>query len=223
MKAMFRPTHIVGLGGSLQADTTNERAVKAILSEAARLGSTTTLFSGADLDMPHYDPGSGERSPKAARLVSELLRADAIVLGSPAYHGGVSGLIKNAIDYAEDLRDADRRYFEERPVACVATGGGWQGAAATLSALRAIVHALRGWPIPLGIIINSRDAAVIDAAPRLPDDLVRSLESAAAQLLEFIRDNPVRPPQPLDPQMGLTHTPVVGWRTPSTSGTYHDQ
>src|SRR5204863_6434613 len=32
-----------------------------------------------------------------------------------------------------------------RPVGSVATGAGWQGAVNTLTALRNIVHALRGW------------------------------------------------------------------------------
>ena len=36
------------------------------------------------------------------------------------------------------------------PVGSIACGAGWQAAGQTLSALRAIVHALRGWPTPIG-------------------------------------------------------------------------
>ena len=64
-------------------------------------------------------------------------RADGILLGSPGYHGGVSGLVKNALDYTEDMRGDERPYFDGRPVGAVATGAGWQGAVTTLTAMRA--------------------------------------------------------------------------------------
>jgi FMN reductase len=34
---------------------------------------------------------------------------------------------------------------------------GWQAATTTLTSLRSTVHALRGWPTPLGVAINSLD------------------------------------------------------------------
>ena len=75
--------------------------------------------------------------------------ATLIIVASPAYHGGVSGLVKNALDYVEDLRDAKRPYLDGRAVGCIACAGGWQAAVATLTGLRSISHALRGWPTPL--------------------------------------------------------------------------
>jgi FMN reductase len=43
--------------------------------------------------------------------VAEVERADGIVIASPGYHGGISGMVKNALDYLEDLRDAPRPYL----------------------------------------------------------------------------------------------------------------
>ena len=63
--------------------------------------------------------------------------------------------MKNALDYTEDLRTDTRPYFQGLPVGCIATGAGWQGVVTTLNQLRTIVHALRGWPTPLGIGINT--------------------------------------------------------------------
>lgn len=37
----------------------------------------------------------------------------------------------------------------------LSTAAGWQAAIATMSLLRAITHALRGWPTPPGIAINT--------------------------------------------------------------------
>jgi FMN reductase len=120
------------------------------------MGATTVCFGGAELsELAMYDPRGSERSNMAMFLLSELRKADAIIIASPGYHGGVSGLVKNALDYTEDLRTDPRPYFQGLPVACIATGAGWQGVVTTLNQLRTIVHALRGWPTPLGIGINT--------------------------------------------------------------------
>jgi FMN reductase len=70
-------------------------------------------------------------------------------------------------------------------VGCVATAAGWQAAASTLQALRAVVHALRGWPTPLGVAVNSElpvwrdDGGVADAR------LMTQLEMVTGQVVEF--------------------------------------
>jgi len=110
------------------------------------------LLCGRDIDLPAYVPGATSNA-KANRITAELGRADGIILGTPGYHGGLSGLVKNALDYTEDLRDNQRPYLENRPVGCVVTAAGEQGGVTTLAALRSVVHALRGWPTPLGVTI----------------------------------------------------------------------
>src|ERR1700716_33069 len=128
-----------------------------VLDAARGAGARTRLISGSALQLPLYQPDNPERSDAARDLVAELALADGIILGSPGYHGSISGLVKNALDYAEDLRTDARPYFSGRPVGCIATAGGWSGAVNTLGALRDIVHALRGWPTPLGAAINSAE------------------------------------------------------------------
>ena len=59
--------------------------------------------------------------------------------------------MKNAIDLLEDLRGDSRVYLDGRAVGCIVTAAGWQGCNTTLGAMRGIVHALRGWPTPLGV------------------------------------------------------------------------
>jgi FMN reductase len=66
-------------------------------------------------------------------------------------------LVKNALDYIEELREDENPYLHARPVGSVATGAGWQGAVTTLASLRTIVHALRGWNTPLGVAVNTME------------------------------------------------------------------
>jgi FMN reductase len=120
-------------------------------------------------------------------LVAQLALADGIILGSPGYHGSISGLIKNALDYAEDLRADVRPYFSGRAVGCIATAGGWPGAVNTLSALRDVVHALRGWPTPLGATINSSERVFDDDGTCLVPRVAQMLDVIAAEVMSFVR------------------------------------
>src|SRR3546814_5026141 len=74
------------------------------------------MFDGASLNMPMYAPDIEERSAQATALIDALRRADGIVICSPGYHGTVSGLIKNALDYVQDMAKDGRVYFEGRAV-----------------------------------------------------------------------------------------------------------
>lgn len=181
----MRPPLIVGLGGTTADGSATERVLRASLDAAAALGARTLPLTGADLDLPMYAPGP--RGVRARALVEALAEADGVIVASPAYHGTVSGLVKNALDHAEDLRYADRPYLEGRAVGCIAVAGGAQAGATTLAGLRAVAHALRGWPTPLGVAVDTSDR-VFDAAGALDDGVVLGqLDLLADQVVGFAR------------------------------------
>jgi len=184
------PPYIVAIGGTLRANSTTERAMRFVLDVAQRAGARTKMISGMALQLPIYQPDNPERTDAARDLVADLAMSDGIILGSPGYHGSISGLVKNALDYAEDLRDDVRPYFSGRAVGCIATAGGWSAAVNTLGALRDIVHALRGWPTPLGAAINSTEAVFGASGTCQVPRVAQLLELMAGEVLEFVR--PVR-------------------------------
>ncbi len=180
---------VVGLGGTLRANSSTERAVRYCLGAVQRQGGRVRMFAGPGLDLPMYAPHQLDRTPGALELVSALRSADAVVVGSPGYHGAISGLVKNALDYIEDLREDARVYLDNTPWGCISCAYGWQAAVGTLGQLRSIGHALRAWPTPLGVAINSAEP-VWDSDGRLVDDPVRNqLELLATQVLTFARVN----------------------------------
>lgn len=147
---------VVGIGGTQRTGSSSEKALEAVLAAVREKGAETHLFDGRFLaGLPLYDPAEPNRSGSEAEFVEMVQRADAVVIASPGYHGGVSGLVKNALDLLEDLRADARPYLDGRPVGAIVTAGGWQGAGVTISALRDIIHALRGWPTPVSLTINS--------------------------------------------------------------------
>lgn len=163
---MTSPTpNVVCLSGSLLARSRTERLARWCASTMTDLGAQVTLFTGADLDIPHYRPLPAERPEPVRRMLTAITGADGVLLVSPTYHGTVSGVLKNALDYVNDLATQPRPFLDGRPVGCVAVASGDQGATSTLATLRTITHALRGWPTPLGVTVWGPAAEFVDGAP----------------------------------------------------------
>lgn len=178
---------IVGIGGTMRAGSTSEKALAATLKIAEQHGARTLMLSGPDLDMAAYQPDAADRSANARKLVDLLREADGIVISSPSYHGSISGHLKNAIDYTEDMRSDPRPYFDSRAVGCIVCADGAQAMGSTLYALRSIVHALRGWPTPYAAAINSSSRPFnADGSINNPE-VAAQLSIVARQVVDFAR------------------------------------
>ncbi len=173
--------HIVALGGTLRAESATGRLLASALELAEARGARTTLLTGQAIAFPHYEPGSAEGHPEIAHFLDALRTADAVIVGSPGYHGTLSGLVKTALDYVEQLRGDERAYFDGLPVGLIATAAGWQAAVSTLQALRTVVHSLRGWPTPMGLAINTATGGDVIAENRA------QMEIMVDQLFAFVR------------------------------------
>jgi FMN reductase len=147
--------NVVGIGGTVNPGSTTELALRLSMAQAEAEGANISLFGGAYLgDLPHYR-GLGYGSDNGAELVAAVRQAHGIVIAAPGYHGTISGLVKNALDYLEDLAKDDRPYLDGRAVGLIATAYGDQATMSTLLTMRSIVHALRGWPTPMGATIRT--------------------------------------------------------------------
>ena len=157
------------------------------LKAAADAGAETLLLSGPSLELPMYAPERKERSPEALRIIEAFRRCDGVIIASPAYHGSISGLIKNALDYTEDLSGDKRVYFDGCAIGLIVAAAGWQAAGQTLAALRAIAHSLRGWPTPLGVMLNSTTAPFDKEGTCVDLNAKFQLETVGRQVVEFAR------------------------------------
>lgn len=176
---------IVGLGGTTKRNSSSEKTLRHLLTRCEAAGADIMMFDGPALDLPMYAPEISERTEKAQALIAGLRKADGIVIASPGYHGTVSGLIKNALDYVQDMAADERVYFEGRAVGLIAVAAGWQATGSTLATLRSITHALRGWPTPMAVTVNSvmpvfgEDGEITDAG------ILAQLDIMAGQVVNF--------------------------------------
>lgn len=183
--SLGQPT-IVGIGGTVRSDSTSEAALRVALASSERAGARVQLLAAADLVLPFYDPAAAVRSESALRLVAALRAADGVVVSSPGYHGAISGLIKNALDYAEDLVSDDRAYLSGLPFGCIGVAYGSQAAVTVLANLRTVAHALRAFPTPYGAAIVA-GPSIFDRGACIDDDTRQRLEMVGQQVVELAR------------------------------------
>lgn len=146
---------VVGLGGTTRPGSSSEKCLIKALEAAEAAGARTRMFDGRFLTrLPIFNPYDDAACAERDELVSAVREADGVILSTPGYHGSLSGLMKNALDSLEDLKADARPYLADRSVGVIVTADGAQAGGTALTSVRLIVHAMRGWPTPLGAALN---------------------------------------------------------------------
>ncbi len=94
-------------------------------------------------------------------------------------------MIKNVLDYAEDLAKDPSPYFHGRVVGLIGAARTARDLGTVLMSLRSVVHALRGWPTPLGVAIDAKVPAFDAECRCLFPELADQLRLLAEQVMEF--------------------------------------
>ena len=134
------PPTVVAICGSLRDGSYTRTALRHALDAAEERGAATELVDLREFDLPVFDPDD-EDAGDAVRLREQVRGADAVILGSPMYHGSYAAPLKNALDYC----GFDE--FENKTVGLLAVSGGGFPITA-LEHLRSVCRALNCWVIP---------------------------------------------------------------------------
>ena len=173
---MERNTQVVAVCGSLAADSVTRVALRDVLTAAEAEGAQSTHIDLREYDLPVFD-ADNQDAGDAPELRRRLREADAVVLGTPMYHGSYSSPLKTALDYS----GFDE--FEDTTVGVLAVSGGSFPAPA-LDHLRAAVRALDAWPLPLDVAIPDSHEQVSDDT--LVDDALRDrVHQLGAELVQY--------------------------------------
>ncbi len=111
-----------------------------------------TLIDLSQTPLPLYN-GEEEQDTLSAvkQLKEEAAKADGILLCSPEYHSGMSGALKNALDYLNN------EYFAGKPVAIFAVAGGGKGGINALNNMRMVARGLYSNVIPKQLVLDPDD------------------------------------------------------------------
>jgi chromate reductase len=128
-------TQIAVFVGSLRAGSLNKKLAKN-LETLAPEGTTFTYVDIATL--PLFNEELETNYPASAQAVKDTVEAaDGVLFASPEYNRGVSGVLKNAIDWAS--RPWGINSFDGKPAGIVGASGGALGTGPAQSQLRSIM------------------------------------------------------------------------------------
>ena len=177
-------TYIPGLSGSLRAQSSNS----ALLREAARAYGPIA-YHEADLRLPLYD-GDHETTqgipPVVIALAAEIAGASAVLISTPEYNKGPSGVLKNALDWISRVKPQP---LAGKPVAVMSAAAGRAGGERAQMILRSFLV-----PFQPRLVIGpelhlANCTEEFDSAQRLTNPLYRD---TLATLMTRLRDEAQR-------------------------------
>ncbi|WP_334067025.1 NADPH-dependent FMN reductase [Nereida ignava] len=147
--------HVLGISGSLRKEATNRKLIR----EAARIGGASTYVE-ADLNLPLYDGDleAAEGIPASVQALADQIKAaDAVIISTPEYNKGISGVLKNALDWVSRTEGS---VWQDKPVVILSAAAGRAGGERAQSNLRLamnpfMAHVISG---PEVMLANSSDA-----------------------------------------------------------------
>src|SRR5918912_4070714 len=109
----------LGFAGSLRVGSYN----KALLRAATNLLPDNATLQIFDLDgIPPFNQDLEMNMPeKVTKFKSKIREADAVLVATPEYNYSVSGVLKNAIDFAS--RPYGDNSWDDKPVGIMSAGG----------------------------------------------------------------------------------------------------
>ena len=180
---MTHPLRIVGLAGSLRADSHN----RALLRAAARLtgpGVELRPFEGLK-EVPVFDEDlESDTPPAVASLRRAVEEADAVLFATPEYNQSVPGATKNLVDWLSRGGPG----LADKPVAIIGASTGPWGTRIAQSQLRHILLAVGALVMPGPALFVPHVAARFDERGELGDaELAARLADVVAALADWAR------------------------------------
>jgi azobenzene reductase len=139
--------HIAIVAGSNRKLSTSTQLCRHLHQILQSYGCEVTLIDLYKLPLPLYSPDTDPQNANLSMLADSLQKADGIVLATPDYHGAISGVLKNALDFV----GFDE--FDGKVVLSVSSSGGAVGVS-PLQQLQTIVRNVHGINCPEWISIG---------------------------------------------------------------------
>jgi NAD(P)H-dependent FMN reductase len=181
--------NIVAFSGSTREASLNKKLVRLAASAARDAGASVTEIDLRDFPMPFYDGDLQDREgfPENSRRFKEVLvNHDAMLIASPEYNRSISGILKNAIDWASRSAPGEPSLaaFNGKTAGIMAASPGLIGGYCGLFHLRALLGSI-------GVLVLSEQVTVakageaFDEEGRLKDPKTQaSVERVARRLVK---------------------------------------
>ena len=184
---MAKKIKILAFAGSLRENSYSKRVVKTAMKGAIDAGADVTYIDFRDYPMPIYNEddhkkdGFSENALKFQRLLAE---SEGFLIASPEYNGSLTGVLKNAIDWASRESDEYKmgEVFKGKIAAIMTESPGAFGGIRCLSHLRGVLSILLVNVLPSEI-------AVAGVGKMFDGDGAEMIDEKMKKILETLGDS----------------------------------
>ncbi|MBM3507064.1 MAG: NAD(P)H-dependent oxidoreductase [Alphaproteobacteria bacterium] len=182
---------ILAFAGSLRTESFHKKLIKIAARGAREAGGDVTELDLRDLPMPIYDADLQvkEGFPANARKFKELVAGHAgLMIASPEYNWGVSGALKNALDWASrgDGKEPPYAATQGRFAVIMSTSNGIYGGVRGLLQLRAVLTGCRITTLAQQVAVTSaKDSFAEDGSLKSPE-ITKEVMGLGAALVRLL-------------------------------------
>ena len=139
---------VLGVGSSLRENASSTTALSVALDFAKKQGAEIRLLDLKQTRLPLYDPTTNHSISEVKKVQDDVNWSDALILSTPDYHGSMSGVMKNFLDYFwAEFAGKTFGYI------CASHEKGLTA----MDQMRTAVRQCYGWSIPYGVSVNDSD------------------------------------------------------------------
>jgi chromate reductase, NAD(P)H dehydrogenase (quinone) len=179
-----KPISVLGICGSLRKASFNMAALRTAI-ELRPAGMEVTVADISQIPLYNEDVREQGFPPPVETLRRQIKAADALLFACPEYNYSMSGVLKNAIDWASRPPDQP---FAGKPIAIISAAAGMAGGARAQLHLRHSCVFLDMRPLNKPEVLIYQAHTKFDAAGRLNDDAARGFISDLMKaLLDCVR------------------------------------
>ena len=174
---MGEPIVVMGICGSYDLDSANGRMLEIVLRECENLGAETLVWDHGKRPLPLVGAEGSSDDSNVKDFQEMAISADAFVLSSPEYHGTMSGVMKNSLDWLYSKHTSGKVF------GLVSTLGG-QTSNNTLNHMRIAARWIHGWVIPEQVAVPHIKSAFDEDGNLQSADINDRVLSISSSLME---------------------------------------
>ena len=167
---------IMGICGTYDLNSANGRMLELILDECSKLGSRIEIWDHGAKPLPLVGAVGSWDDTNVKEFQEMATSADAFVLSSPEYHGTMSGVMKNSLDWLYSKHTSGKVF------GLMSTLGG-QSSNNTLNHMRIAARWIHGWVAPEQLAVPHIKEAFDDDGNLIDHSIVERLSSLAESLV----------------------------------------
>ena len=182
---------ILAFAGSTRTGSFNKKLIQVAIKGAQAAGAQVTHLDLRDLALPLYDgdlESSSGLPPGARKLKDLMLGNDGFLISAPEYNSSISGVLKNAIDWASRPSGTEPALapFDNKVAVLMSASPGALGGLRGLITVRSIFMNLKTIVLPQQVAVSHANEAFNQDGSLKDPKQQRAIEGLGRLLSDFL-------------------------------------